>query len=99
MPKSYHKLGPHEFSAVHGLDIPALVARLNTMGLQGLELHRISSREPSPGFTRFHCTCGYRTVWYRPESDARAALHQHMDVQDEPHSTQKGAGQVVDFSP
>jgi hypothetical protein len=28
--ESYHRLGPRKFSAVHGLDIPAIVRRLNT---------------------------------------------------------------------
>lgn len=27
---SYHKLGPRKFALVHGLDIPAIVQRLNT---------------------------------------------------------------------
>src|SRR5207247_1205917 len=94
-PKSYHKLGPHKFVTIHGLDIPALVARLNTLGLQGLRLHGIGKREMSRRFTRFHCICGYRTVWYRLESDARGAVHHHMDAQEnQPHSPPNGAEQA-----
>lgn len=77
-PNSYHKLGARKFAELHSLDIPALVAKLNTIGLRGLKLHSFGKREPSPGFTRFHCSCGFRTVWYRREPDARAALHNHI---------------------
>ncbi len=80
-PQSYHKLGPQRFAQLHGLDSAALVARLNRLGLDPAGAHSFSKREPSPGFTRFHCTCSYRTAWYRLEADARAALHNHMDSQ------------------
>ena len=77
--ESYHRLGPRRFAEVHGLDIPALVAGLNLIGLPGLVQHEFNKVEPSPEFTRFHCSCGFRTAWYRMEPDARAALHHHME--------------------
>jgi hypothetical protein len=76
---SYHALGPRRFADMHGLDIPALVAELNEMGLGGSYSHRFGKMERSPGFTRFHCACSFRTAWYRMEPDARAALHNHID--------------------
>lgn len=77
---SLHASGPLRFSEIHGLDVPALVAELNTQGLEGLKLHAFSRREPSPGFTRFHCACGFQTAWYRSGADARAALHHHIEA-------------------
>jgi len=82
-PCSYHRLGPRKFAEVQRLDIPALVARLNSIGLQDLTQHAFGRREVSPSFTRFHCSCGFRTAWYRMEPDARAALHHHMERREE----------------
>jgi hypothetical protein len=78
-PCSYHRLGPRKFAEVHRLDIPALVAQFNSVGLRGLIQHAFAKRELSPCFTRFHCFCGFRTAWYRMELDARAALHHHIE--------------------
>jgi len=36
-PESYHKLGPRKFSAIHNLDIRAIVSRLNLKPLVRLE--------------------------------------------------------------
>jgi hypothetical protein len=72
-------LGPRKFAEVHRLDIPALVAQLNSIGLRGLIQHAFGRRELSPCFTRFHCFCGFRTAWYRMEPDARATLHHHIE--------------------
>jgi len=81
-PCSYHRLGARKFAEVHDLDIPALVARLNAIGLRSLVQHAFSKRDLSPGFIRFHCSCGFRTAWYRLEPDARAALHHHIEAKE-----------------
>lgn len=89
---SYHQLGARRFAEVHGLDFPALVAGLNAQGLVGLKLHAFSRREPSPGFTRFHCACGFQTTWYSFGADARQALHRHIEEQDN-NLDMRGSGQ------
>lgn len=76
---SIHSMGPRRFAERHQLDIASIVARLNGQGLLVDSPHRTGRRESSPEFTRFHCPCGWRTAWYRSESDARAALHFHLE--------------------
>jgi hypothetical protein len=76
---SYHALGQVKFAEQWKLDIPALVVRLNSIGLRGLKLHSLSRLERSPHFTRFQCACGFRTAWRRVESDAHAALEYHIE--------------------
>jgi len=81
---SYHRLGPKRFTVKHALDIPALVAGLNAIGLRGLQGHAPSRREDSPEFSRSRCICGWRSVWYRLRHDALAALHHHIDESSTP---------------
>ena len=76
---SYHRLGPQRFAEKWGIDTGALVARLNAIGLGQIELlHGFGRLERGREYARYHCSCGWRTAWYRMDADARGALHQHM---------------------
>jgi len=76
---SYHALGPVRFAEVHQLDIPAILAQLNSQGLLFESPHAIGRKQRSPGYTRFHCPCGWRSAWYAGEFEALAAIHRHVD--------------------
>lgn len=76
---SLHCLGPRKFTALHSLDVPELVERLNRMGLAGVRIHGPARQEVTPQFTRARCTCGWSSVWYRSSGDSQAALHSHIE--------------------
>jgi hypothetical protein len=76
--QSYHALGPVRFAQTHHLDVPAIIATLNEQGLLFESPHAIGRLQRSPGYTRYHCPCGFRTAWYSGEHDALAAIHRHI---------------------
>lgn len=76
---SYHALGPVRFAQLHQLDVPAIIAQLNDQGLLFQSPHAIGRKQRSPGFTRYHCGCGWRSAWYVAEQDALFCIQRHVD--------------------
>lgn len=76
---SYHALGPVAFVRVHQLDIPAILADLVERGRPFSSPHSIGRKQRSPGYWRYHCSCGFKGAWYEDELDALIAIKIHLE--------------------
>lgn len=81
--ESYHALGPVRFAEKHDLNILNIVAKLNDQGLLFESPHAVGRKERSPGFTRYHCPCGWRSGWYAGEHDALFVVQRHVEEKND----------------
>jgi len=94
---SYHALGPAKFAACHNLDIEALIAGYQRQGQLFESPHAIGRKQRSPGYTRYHCPCGWRSAWYAAEHDALFCIQSHVEEKNNSlrGATCRGDGSVL----
>ncbi len=87
---SYHALGPAKFAQYHNIDIEALIGHYQSQGLLFESPHAVGRMQRSPGFTRYHCSCGWRSAWYAGEHDALFCVQRHVEEKNKLGSSFEG---------